>query len=170
MGADSKFGIHFLMTHQILVLQRKAFLGIQTTVECWYFSFCFLVKNYLIIQSTQSLFIYYEWSKKQVEQINRGLLALIVELIKLLYVFWTRLSFKKRGWITTRQHPAGDAIIHSFQNPWYLVFIAWILFILVVIYGIKVFQKALVWMKKNASLEIYASPSPRKLKQVCNSC
>ena len=61
---------------------------------------------------------------------------------------WTRLSFEKRGCITTRQHPAGDTMIDCFQNPWYLASIAWILFALVVTHGIKVFQKTLVWMKK----------------------
>ena len=58
--------------------------------------------------------------KKQVEQINRRLLVLIVELIKLLQLLWTRLSSKKRGWITTRQHLADDTMIDSFQNPWHL--------------------------------------------------
>jgi len=86
--------------------------------------------------------------EKQVEQINRALQALIVEPIKLLYVFWTRLSFKNRGWITTRQHLAGDTTIDSFQNPWYLASISWILFTLVVTHGIKVFPKTWLWMQK----------------------
>jgi len=29
-----------------------------------------------------------------------------------------------RGWITMRQHPAGDTMIDSYQNPWYLASIA----------------------------------------------
>jgi len=56
--------------------------------------------------------------------------------------------FEKRSWITTRQYPEGDTIIDSFQKPWYLASIAWILFTLVVTHGIKIFQKILVWMKK----------------------
>jgi len=63
-------------------------------------------------------------------------------------MFRTRLSFEKRGWIATRQHPAGDTITDSFQNPWYLTSITWILFTLVVTHGIKVFQKTLLWKKK----------------------
>jgi len=108
--------------------------------------------------------------EKQVEQINKALQALIVEPIKLLYVFWTRLSFKNRGWITTRQHLAGDTTIDSFQNPWYLASISWILFTLVVTHGIKVFPKNMVVNAENASLQMYASSSPHKLKQFCNFC
>jgi len=41
-----------------------------------------------------------------------------------------------------------DTINDSFQNQWYVASIAWILFTLEIIRGIKVFQITLVWMKK----------------------
>jgi len=44
-----------------------------------------------------------------------------------------------------KQHPAGHTIIDPFQNSWYLVSMASILFTLVVTHdGINVFQKNIV--------------------------
>jgi len=113
------------------------------------------------------MLIYYEWSKKA-RWTSRGLLALVVELVNICVLnkifFW-------KGWLdhheTTSSRGYHDwffseplvscfhslNIIHPGSHSWH-----------------QGFPKKHWCEWKNPSLEIYANPSPGKLKQFCNFC